>query len=154
VAAAAATAASALQPLPRCCRAASVALPPLLLLSPLPLCRRRHLPAIASVPPLLHLCSAALLLCHRCHRCTATNTALPPLPPSCHPATLPPCCLLPLRCRRRCHCRRCSAAIAALLPCCLRCSVSTAAAVLPPCHLAALPLFPSLCRRRSAASAT
>ncbi len=131
-------------PLPRCCRAASVALSQPLPLSCLPAVllrfRRFSLSATAvlpppppstavAAPPLLCLCSAgsaALLL-----YCCSATTALPLTPPCCCCAAadaLPPC-------------RRLCAAAATLvqmlpLPCCL-CRHRTAAASdadVPPCR--------------------
>jgi hypothetical protein len=144
------TAASTLPPLPRCCHAVSITLSQPLLLLPLRLCCRFHLSAIASAPPLPHLCSAALLLCRRCHCCSAANTAMPPLLPSCHPATLllaaaevlpqlpPP----PLLC---CCC--CTAAMLPPLLCLHRCCRP---ASLPSCYASAvsLSLLPPFCRLR------
>jgi hypothetical protein len=143
-------------PLPRCCRAASVALPQPLPPSCLtavslrfrrfPLSAAAVLPppppsAAVAAPPSLCLCragSAALPLCRRsaaaalplCRRSAAA--ALPLTPPCCRcaaAAALPPC-------------RRLCAAAAALvqtlpLPCCLRRHRSAAASdadVPPPCR--------------------
>jgi hypothetical protein len=116
---------------------ASIALPLPLPLLPLPLCHHCHLPAVASVPPLLRLCSTTLPLCCHYHSCSAANTALPPL--SCRPAALllaaaempPPLPSLSLLC---CHC-----ATAVLPPSlCLRCCHHPAS--LPSCCTSAISL--------------
>ncbi len=100
-------------------------------------------------PPLLLRCRAASAAlptlpqrCQHCRHAVAAPTALPPC--GCCPLTLLPRCLPPPSCRRRCHCRRCSATAALALPtpppCCPPsphrcCAASAALLMLPPrCH--------------------
>ncbi len=145
-----AIAASAMPPLPCCCRTASVALPPPLPLLPLPLCRCRHLPAVASAPPLPCLCSAALPLCRRCHCCSAANTALLRLLLSCHPAALPHAAseMQPLSPPPPLLCHHCRAA--AVLPPLLFLRRCRRPASLPSCCAFAISLSlpPPFCRLR------
>ncbi len=81
-----------------------------------------------------HCCCCCRSCHHHCHAIVAVNALLR----SRRPAALPPRCSLLLRCRCR---RRCAAIVAALLPCCLRCSASAAAVV--PLRCCPLPCSPA-----------
>ncbi len=138
-----------------CCSASAAAAVAVASLPPTPptchcLCAAIAVPLLRCSAALLLCCSAALPLCRRCHRCSAANTALPPLLPSCRPATLllaaaemlPPLPPPPLLC---CHCR--AAAVLPPLLCLCRCCCP---ASLPfPCTSAiSLSLPPPFCRLR------